>query len=1018
MKIAKSKENLMKENHCTKFFLRLMMVLLALNISVTVFAAAETDQKAKIIAGPYLLAPTDKSMTVMWETDKPTDSFIMYGTSDTAEKKLDVKMYRGTPWDNDSKGLCLFRASLNDLKADTDYQYSVTTSVGEKIVGGFKTLKEDPKDVKFFVITDTHNFGTAKELTDAILKAKPDFIVHTGDMVLGTGYSKAEFNKYWFDKADGFLKYIPVIYAPGNHDHGPFVEDYFTKAQSEIYHANKTGNSVSFNYGNVHFIIMDSSPWALQEMGAVKAGLPVDEEVKELVKDSLDWLKLDLESEAAKNAEWRLLFMHHPYVDDMTRKYIPAIAEKYNVNVLFAGHKHKYFKNVSLNPNVGARLLYVDLPSALAHETGVKFNKKGAPVVPGYPEIAATGLGDYATVNVTGDALNIKIHSLAKDDQKNIVLDNIEMVNETAKLSYSNIQILPDTIKSGGDVIIKAAVKNDGKGIAAVLLQINDNGKDIEKYVFGEKGIENIELLNPGEEKGIETAIPLYATGKHTISFAGKTTIVNVEKQPATYIYRNMSVSRSSADRPDLIVATAEVQNKGNEKGKVSVPFSIDGIQCEEKELVLEPFETQIVSFAYKFERSGIYTVKIGDSRTLRIMVPGEIKGTPLVVDMSGHNNDGIIRGNPILVDCPTGKALKLDGENDYIEIPDSNSLRFKTGWTGLVLAKPDRLAKSGGKDHNPLLQKGPSIGWGPNYLVRMAMRRTGLMTWGTSIGTTEFFWDGGKIPVGKWSQYTASFDSGIGGKGYINTEKVAETKVYGKVGTIQNWKGYPLFCGFSYIGHVDKDKKRALQYTFFPGEIGEIRFYDKGLNAVSIDSIYKKPGAPGTDEKDMVVWFNFEKINTVGIYTTEWKRPVVFIPSYKGDLLQWNWKDFSAKVTVPGDASIEVSVQVSDDGETVKDSKVIKLKNGQNKYDVSGLENGQFIRTVSTFNSSLVVDKATDIPVLDEYEITAVRDGGMSRVLWSTKTDWEKGEFKGAVGFIPEDRLDKSGVSGVDFYH
>ena len=108
----------------------------------------------------------------------------------------------------------------------------------------------------------------------------------------------------------------------------------------------------------------------------------------------------------------------------------------------------------------------------------------------------------------------------------------------------------------------------------------------------------------------------------------------------------------------------------------------------------------------------------------------------------------------------------------------------------------------------------------------------------------------------------------------------------------------------------------------------------------------------------------------------------------------------------------------MSDDGETVKDSKVIKLKNGLNKYDISGLRKGQFVRTVSTFSSSLAVGKTTDIPVLDEYEITAVRDGDMSRVLWSTKTDWEKGKFSGAVGFIPEDRLDKDGVSGVDFYH
>ena len=39
--------------------------------------------------------------------------------------------------------------------------------------------------------------------------------------------------------------------------------------------------------------------------------------------------------------------MHHPFEDDLTRKYVPSIVENGNVNIMFSGHTHLYSRYAS-----------------------------------------------------------------------------------------------------------------------------------------------------------------------------------------------------------------------------------------------------------------------------------------------------------------------------------------------------------------------------------------------------------------------------------------------------------------------------------------------------------------------------------------------------------------------------------------------------------------------------------------------------------------------------------------------
>ena len=58
-------------------------------------------------------------------------------------------------------------------------------------------------------------------------------------------------------------------------------------------------------------------------------------------------------------ADFRIVTMHHPFDDDLTRKYIPSIVESGNVNIMFSGHTHLYARYASANPARGTDTLYV-----------------------------------------------------------------------------------------------------------------------------------------------------------------------------------------------------------------------------------------------------------------------------------------------------------------------------------------------------------------------------------------------------------------------------------------------------------------------------------------------------------------------------------------------------------------------------------------------------------------------------------------------------------------------------------
>lgn len=972
-------------------FLAAMMLVAMLPASALAVGAENTGS---FVTGPYLMTPKTNGMVVVWELDKPMKSTITYGTSDADQKTLEVPVEEGEKFKGES--MHMYRARLSDLKPASTYTYKVEAENGQTMEGHFRTLSEKPDEVRFIVVSDSHRFETATQVSDVIAKFDPDFILHTGDMVEGTGSQKDQF-PYWFQNVGSFLHNVPVIYNSGNHDYGVYFDEYVTKVQKEQYKSNETGRNVAFDCGPVHFDMLDSNPWSLFELNSTAGGGEADAATKAVVNESLDWLKADLATDNAKKADFRVVTMHHPFEDDLTRKYVPSIVENGNVNIMFSGHTHLYSRYASANPARGTDTLYVTQGDARIGDGKIDTGKPDQRMDDNYPNLLANGKGDMLEVTVKDGLLTYKNMGLGSEGEK--VLETVTLSKDGTKLAYSDISITPDSIQSNGTVTVSATVTNVGKGLAAASMCVKDNGTDRWLYEFGKSGKERVVGLNPGESATLSAPLTLSALGKHTLMLGGYTKTVNVTFRKATYSYDNLRLQLGSGTvsepTSDVIYAKADVKNLGNEDGTAQAVLYINGASIASQKVALKAGETRAVEFAYKAPAGGDYKVKIGNSSEKTATVLGSIQGTPIVKDKSGKGNDGIIRGNPTLVKYNGGWGLSLDGVDDYVEIPDNHNYVVDNGITGMVWANVDRLAQGDEWDHNPLLMKGASISYGTNYLFRMAVRKTGMVTYGVGFNNDngEYFWnddenmDGG-VTLGKWVQYTGGFDRATGGDSYEDTKASGHTDAPDFDSEIRNWEGKSMYSGFAFHRHLLTGRGRGKTHTMLTGDIGQLRFYTTKLTAEENKQIYDNPTAKGPKSDKLVVWLDYapENIVTKGTHTTEWR-------AVTGDVAKFT---YDAKIN--GAASATATIETSDDGKTVKAAKAVVLKNGKNTVDASELGSAKYVR-VSTVLQSSVAEQATDIPVINAYTVKAGNTNS-----WATLADWNKGTFTEAAGYESKD--------------
>jgi len=307
---------------------------------VTVSPGYSQAAPPTLTRAPYIQRPTTSSVTVVWETDAPAICSVEHGP--TPEMNLETR--------ETSRGK-RHEVELTGLRPGAEYYYRIVVK-GVPLAPrkAFRTNKDESQaDFSFVVFGDTGTGGAMqKKMAAQMLRAAPDFGLHTGDVVYPAGEAKDYEGKY-FQPYQDMISSICVYPTPGNHDYRtdagrPYFDAFSlpanNPADSEKYY--------SFDYANAHIVSLDSN-------------LPIGG-MRE--QEQFEWLKRDL---AATRKLWKFVFLHHPPYSHsnhgsstpVRNRYSPLF-ERHAVDIVFSGHDHNYQRTVQINESSrGGGVIYI-----------------------------------------------------------------------------------------------------------------------------------------------------------------------------------------------------------------------------------------------------------------------------------------------------------------------------------------------------------------------------------------------------------------------------------------------------------------------------------------------------------------------------------------------------------------------------------------------------------------------------------------------------------------------------------
>ncbi len=261
----------------------------------------------------------------------------------------------------------VYRAQLTGLVPGEEFQYRVAKAGAPVFTATGKARKSAAQPYRLVLFGDcAQDTPEQRQIAHQAELAKPDFLFITGDIVYTAGRI-SEYRTKYFPVYAPLIQSIPFLAAVGNHDTALRNYTQFPDALAYFFYWDQPLNgpdenglvlqgheesqpgflasaaprfprmaNFSFDYGNAHWTVIDSNPYA-------------DWQSPTLLK----WLKDDLAS--AKNARWRFVAFHHPgfnssveHFNDQWMRLLAPTFEEAKVDVVFSGHVHNYQRSFPL----------------------------------------------------------------------------------------------------------------------------------------------------------------------------------------------------------------------------------------------------------------------------------------------------------------------------------------------------------------------------------------------------------------------------------------------------------------------------------------------------------------------------------------------------------------------------------------------------------------------------------------------------------------------------------------------
>jgi hypothetical protein len=284
------------------------------------------DPDLKLTRGPYLQLGGPTTMTIAWQTNLAETGLVEHGTTPELGERKPGPL---TP----SKS---FAVTLSSLQPDMLHHYRVVAG-GQVLADGltFRTFPPPGTRAPFRLAAwGDSGSGTQPQYNVAarIALLQPDLAIHAGDLVYENGEAQ-NFNPRWFRPYADIVSRILIYPSLGNHDvltasGQPYLDAFYLPANNPL----RTEKYYSFDYGDVHFIALDTNQ-------SVLTG-----------SDQHRWLQSDLET---MGGFWTVVFFHHsPYttaadnvglqINTDLRTHVGPLFDRHAVDLVVASHTHAF----------------------------------------------------------------------------------------------------------------------------------------------------------------------------------------------------------------------------------------------------------------------------------------------------------------------------------------------------------------------------------------------------------------------------------------------------------------------------------------------------------------------------------------------------------------------------------------------------------------------------------------------------------------------------------------------------
>jgi hypothetical protein len=243
------------------------------DISFNFRLIANTNPVAVLLRQPYLQSLTQTSIVIRWRTDVACDTKVSYGLSTTYGSVI-----------TDNNAATEHEIKITGLTNSTKYFYKIGTTSQDLQgdVNNFFTTSKPPSGATLsnFRVWVTGDFGVGSTNQIAVKNAYKNhvganianFWIWLGDNAYNTG-TDAEYTTKTFNQYPDIFKNTPIYPSIGNHDYGnlayqssavlgtnfPYFTQFTLPSNSEAGGvASGTEKYYSYNYGDAHFIVLDS----------------------------------------------------------------------------------------------------------------------------------------------------------------------------------------------------------------------------------------------------------------------------------------------------------------------------------------------------------------------------------------------------------------------------------------------------------------------------------------------------------------------------------------------------------------------------------------------------------------------------------------------------------------------------------------------------------------------------------------------------------------------------------------